>query len=91
MWVVYLTYVIILQPSIHIPVHHIIMLCKSPIEPGHHQMIFAPCTIVIHELGHNQGLPHCPTKNCIMNDANERIQTVDQSANTYCSVCKGKL
>lgn len=48
-------------------------------------------TIVIHELGHNQGLPHCPTKNCIMNDANERIQTVDQSADTYCSVCKGKL
>jgi archaemetzincin len=48
-------------------------------------------TVVIHELGHNQGLPHCPTKNCIMNDANERIQTVDQSADTYCSVCKGKL
>ena len=48
-------------------------------------------TVVIHELGHNQGLPHCPTKSCIMNDANERIQTVDQSADTYCSICKGKL
>jgi len=48
-------------------------------------------TIVIHELGHNQGLPHCSTQNCIMNDANERIQTVDQSADTYCPVCKSKL
>ncbi|MBO9204116.1 MULTISPECIES: matrixin family metalloprotease [Niastella] len=48
-------------------------------------------TIVIHELGHNQGLPHCPTPKCIMNDANERIQTVDQSGDTYCSLCKGKL
>lgn len=48
-------------------------------------------TVVIHELGHNQGLPHCSTPNCIMNNANERIQTVDQSADTYCSMCKGKL
>jgi len=48
-------------------------------------------TVVIHELGHNQGLPHCPTKNCIMNDANERIQTVDNSSSTYCALCKSRL
>ena len=48
-------------------------------------------TVVIHELGHNQGLPHCPTPKCIMNNANERIQTVDLSADTYCSVCKSRL
>ena len=48
-------------------------------------------TVIIHELGHNMGLPHCSTKNCIMSDANERIQTVDNSADNYCSKCKDKL
>ena len=48
-------------------------------------------TVVIHELGHNMGLPHCPTKNCIMNDANERIQTVDNSSDDYCQNCKDRL
>jgi archaemetzincin len=48
-------------------------------------------TVVIHELGHNMGLPHCPTKNCIMNDANERIETVDKSADDYCATCKDRL
>ncbi|WP_205510018.1 matrixin family metalloprotease [Longitalea arenae] len=44
-------------------------------------------TVVIHELGHNQGLDHCPAKNCIMSDANERIQTVDNSGVNYCGKC----
>jgi archaemetzincin len=48
-------------------------------------------TVVIHELGHNQGLDHCPVKNCIMSDANERIQTVDNSGVTYCQQCKDRL
>lgn len=48
-------------------------------------------TVVIHELGHNQGLPHCPTPHCIMSDANERIQTVDNSSDHYCEKCKERL
>lgn len=48
-------------------------------------------SVVIHELGHNMGLRHCPSKNCIMNDANERIQTIDNSSNTYCQNCKDRL
>lgn len=48
-------------------------------------------TVVIHELGHNLGLPHCPSNNCIMNDANERIQTVDNSAANYCKKCKDRI
>ena len=48
-------------------------------------------TVVIHELGHNQGLDHCPTKNCIMSDANERIQTVDNRSGVYCKSCRGRL
>lgn len=48
-------------------------------------------TVVIHELGHNQGLSHCPTKNCIMSDANERIQTVDNSSRLYCKTCSERI
>lgn len=48
-------------------------------------------TVVIHELGHNQGLDHCPTKHCIMSDANESIKTIDNSSNQYCKKCKDKL
>jgi archaemetzincin len=48
-------------------------------------------TVVIHELGHNLGLPHCPSDSCIMNDANESIQTVDKSADDYCKKCRAWL
>jgi archaemetzincin len=44
-------------------------------------------TIVIHEIGHNLGLRHCPNPHCIMNDANETIASVDSSGNTYCDSC----
>lgn len=47
-------------------------------------------TVVIHEIGHNLGLPHCKETNCIMNDANEKIQTVDNSADDYCASCRSK-
>lgn len=48
-------------------------------------------TVVIHELGHNQGLDHCTTANCIMSDANESIKTVDNSSNSYCTKCTNQL
>jgi archaemetzincin len=48
-------------------------------------------TVVIHEVGHNLGLPHCPEKHCIMNDANETIQTVDRSADDYCTRCRNRI
>lgn len=48
-------------------------------------------TIVIHEIGHNMGLPHCPNPRCIMNDANEHISTVDDSGNDLCTSCRNKL
>ena len=48
-------------------------------------------TVVIHELGHNLGLPHCPSDSCIMNDANESIKTVDKSADNYCKKCNDRL
>lgn len=48
-------------------------------------------TVVIHELGHNLGLPHCPSDSCIMNDANESIRSVDKSAENYCKKCNDRF
>lgn len=48
-------------------------------------------TVVLHELGHNFGLPHCPNPHCIMNDANEKVATIDNSGNDYCRACRDKL
>jgi archaemetzincin len=59
-------------------------LQTSDIPRFHHRLR----TVVIHELGHNLGLPHCPSDSCIMNDANESIRTVDNSGNNYCPKCK---
>jgi archaemetzincin len=43
--------------------------------------------IVIHEIGHNLGLPHCKSPHCIMNDANEHISSVD-SETGFCGSCR---
>jgi archaemetzincin len=48
-------------------------------------------TIIIHEMGHNLGLQHCPDDNCIMSEQNGKISTLDKSGNDYCSKCKSKL
>ncbi len=48
-------------------------------------------TVVLHEIGHNLGLPHCPTINCIMSDANEKISTVDHSSSDMCKSCSAKI
>ncbi|MCO6163326.1 matrixin family metalloprotease [Flavobacterium sp. NRK F7] len=47
--------------------------------------------IVIHELGHNLGLPHCPNKKCVMTDAVESIATIDNAELALCSNCKRKI
>ncbi|WP_027420209.1 archaemetzincin [Crocinitomix catalasitica] len=47
--------------------------------------------ITSHELGHVLGLRHCPTKECLMNDANESIKTIDQSTGELCEDCKSKI
>jgi archaemetzincin len=47
--------------------------------------------VVIHELGHNFGLPHCPNKKCVMTDAVERIKTIDNAGPGLCIDCKKKL
>lgn len=46
--------------------------------------------ILVHEVGHTFGLPHCPSPKCVMNDANETILTVDRSTGLFCNACKIK-
>ena len=45
------------------------------------------CRISCHEIGHVLGLHHCPEANCLMNDANESIRTIDKSTGELCEKC----
>ncbi|MBI3135625.1 MAG: matrixin family metalloprotease [Bacteroidetes bacterium] len=47
--------------------------------------------IACHEVGHVMGLHHCPNENCLMNDANESIKTIDSSNGELCSDCRNKI
>ena len=44
--------------------------------------------IAVHEVGHNLGLPHCKTRNCVMADAVERISTIDAESLSMCKACR---
>lgn len=45
--------------------------------------------VAIHELGHTQGLPHCPVSDCLMHDA-EGKDRLDQEKE-FCKKCKPVL
>lgn len=45
--------------------------------------------VAIHELGHTQGLPHCPDKTCFMADAEGKNPTNQETG--FCPICKAKL
>ncbi len=45
--------------------------------------------VVIHELGHTTGLPHCPVKTCFMRDAEGGNPTDEEKE--FCSSCKSHL
>lgn len=47
--------------------------------------------VSVHELGHNLGLRHCNSPNCVMRDAEETIKTVDKVNLTLCDDCKRKI
>lgn len=47
--------------------------------------------VVIHEFGHNLGLPHCKNTHCVMTSAAEKISTIDTEKMELCSKCKRQL
>jgi archaemetzincin len=45
--------------------------------------------VALHEIGHNQGLPHCNNHNlCVMNDAHGTIKEVDENNHSVCGDCE---
>lgn len=47
--------------------------------------------VVNHELGHTLGLDHCPTADCLMQDAGGKIATVDGESGKPCAECAARL
>jgi archaemetzincin len=43
--------------------------------------------VAVHEIGHTLGLPHCPTRGCLMEDAMGKVITTDQERD-FCPVCR---
>ncbi len=46
--------------------------------------------VAVHEAGHTLGLEHCPTRGCLMEDAEGRVDTCDREYD-FCSRCRGLL
>ena len=46
--------------------------------------------IAVHELGHTLGLPHCPNKGCLMQDAHGTVKTVDEEQ-ALCAECRARF
>jgi archaemetzincin len=46
--------------------------------------------VAVHESGHTLGLEHCPTRGCLMEDAEGRVATCDREYD-FCARCRGLL
>ena len=46
--------------------------------------------VAVHEAGHTLGLEHCPTRGCLMEDAEGRVATCDREYD-FCDRCRGLL
>ena len=62
------------------------MISTFRLKKGSNEQLFKT---VIHELGHNFGLDHCPVKTCFMRDA-EGKNPLDQEKE-FCTGCKKVL
>ncbi len=43
--------------------------------------------VAVHEIGHTLGLPHCPTRSCLMEDAMGKVVTTDRERD-FCARCR---
>jgi archaemetzincin len=43
--------------------------------------------VAVHEIGHTLGLPHCPTRGCLMEDAMGKVATTDRERD-FCPRCR---
>jgi archaemetzincin len=43
--------------------------------------------VAVHEIGHTLGLPHCPTRACLMEDAMGKVVTTDRERD-FCPKCR---
>ena len=46
--------------------------------------------VAVHEIGHTLSLPHCPTRGCLMEDAEGKVATTDGEYD-LCERCRAKL
>jgi len=46
--------------------------------------------VAVHETGHTLGLEHCPTRGCLMEDAEGQVATCDREYD-FCARCRGLL
>lgn len=46
--------------------------------------------VAVHEIGHTLGLPHCPTRGCLMEDARGKVATCDREYD-LCPRCRARL
>jgi archaemetzincin len=47
--------------------------------------------VAMHEAGHNLGLRHCKNTDCVMQDAAEKISTIDRVERALCEQCKKQI
>ena len=47
--------------------------------------------VILHELGHNLGLSHCPIDTCLMSETNGDIVKLNKTGGDYCKKCRRKL
>jgi len=47
--------------------------------------------VILHEIGHNAGLPHCPDKKCLMSKMSGDFSTLSYGVYDFCEKCKKKL